>query len=88
MKNTATLRADASARMQRIEQIIQTYRTTWVGTPVRIVTDFYDQPFGRSKPNLKGRRFVIEGVCLDGATPTVCLAGVQHPVDLDCLEVV
>jgi hypothetical protein len=58
------------------------------GRQVRIVSDFYDQPYGASRRNLKGELRVIEDVCVNLETdwPIILLEGHRCYMGLNEVE--
>lgn len=62
------------------------------GKRVRIVVDFHDQPLGRSKPNLRGKEFVIHSAYITSHGRTrhyinLWLTGLQCAIPLDHVEI-
>jgi len=59
------------------------------GRRVRIVSDFNDQPYGRSRPSLKGKVTTISHVCVESSHSCFFLEGYLcsvRPNEVEFLE--
>ena len=47
------------------------------GRTVEVISDFNDQPYGRSKPSLKGKRYEVLSAFVEQGGVTVWLSGLR-----------
>lgn len=75
---------------RKMQQLREQWHTRMRGVRVRFIADWRDQPFGSSKPSLKGREYTVSGVLigLSDALPHLYLDGVANAVGLEFVELV
>ena len=71
---------------EEIKERIKGIGELFIGKPVRIITDFRDQPFGISRTNLKGRVFTVVSAGFDSGRVWLSLSGLRCAVWLSDIE--
>jgi hypothetical protein len=81
--------SDASEHANNRIKLNQRIEDAYKGKMVRILSDFNGQPYGRSRPNLKGRIFKVDWTCLqpDGRI-TVSFRDHREPIDATNVEII
>lgn len=67
------LHAELLARIASQKQADDELWDMCVGRTVRIISDYNGQPFGKSKPNLKGREFKVKAAFFHAKSITLWL---------------
>jgi hypothetical protein len=81
------LEIDAKNLQADIQKLVRSFEELYIGKRVRITQPFHDQPFGKSRPNLEGKTYVIERVSADTFGVSLALAGVRMMIQPDEVEV-
>lgn len=82
------IKAAASSSISQINAIQEQLNSQFKGKRVRILRDFHDQPWGRSKPNLKGCEYTIQSVGVDAYNCWVFLQGLSCGISPDSIQVI
>jgi hypothetical protein len=83
-----SLKAELLKAMQQVMEINQDAQEAIIGKKVRITSNYNGQPYGRSRPSLRGKIFTVSGVEIGARCTFLWLKDQRLSIDLDDVEFV